>query len=66
MRVLDDADRARLADLRAAIGRTGGLTNSLVRLAHRGEIWEASLGVPEHDLTDICRYLVSLLGKSVR
>lgn len=64
--VLDDADRARLADLRAAIGRTGGLANSLVRLAHRGSVRDAALGVAVRDLADICRQLVALLGGSTR
>lgn len=66
MPVLDAADRARLADLRAAIGRTGGLANSLVRLAHRGEIRDASLGVAVRDLAATCRQLVALLGGSTR
>lgn len=64
--VLDNAARIRLADLRAAIGRTGGLANSLVRLAHRGQIREASLGVAVQDLADLCRQLVNLLGGTTR
>lgn len=64
--VLGDADRARLADLRAAIGRTGGLANSLVRLAHRGFVHDAALGVAVRDLADVCRQLVALLGGSTR
>lgn len=64
--MLDDADRARLADLRAAIGRTGGLANTLVRLAHRGEVRELALGAAVRDLSDICRQLVALLGGTTR
>ncbi len=42
--VLDNAALSRLADLRAAIGRTGGLANSLVRLAVLGQHVGDALG----------------------